>query len=123
MGQLGRDLGLVDEHLGERRIIRQVRQDALDDKGSLKARWALDSRFEHIGHTSPTNAFKQRVFAEWNRLRKCYPHGVTSNCILKYPNSARSPVKSSRKHFITSKVVTKLPMSSRPVQVFPDSSN
>jgi hypothetical protein len=97
--QLGRDLGLVDEHLGERRIVRQVRQDALDDEGSLKARWALDARLEHIGHTSPTDAFKQRVLAEWNRLRKRYPHGVTVDCILKCPSFAPSVASNAQEHF------------------------
>ncbi len=46
-----------------------MRQDALDDKGSLEARRALDPRLEHIGHTTPPDAFKQRVLAEWYRLR------------------------------------------------------
>jgi len=32
-------LGLVDEHLGEDRIVRQVGQDALDDKDALEACW------------------------------------------------------------------------------------
>jgi hypothetical protein len=97
-----------------------VRQDALDDKGSLKARWALDPRLEHIGHTSTPDAFKQRVLAEWYRLRKRYSHGVTVDCILKCPRFASSLLSICLGTFRFSFIAgVKLPMSRLPVQVFP----
>jgi hypothetical protein len=55
-----------------------MRQDTLDDKRPLEARRTLDTCLEHIGHTAPSDAFEQRVFAEWNRLRQRYTHGFTS---------------------------------------------
>jgi hypothetical protein len=69
-----------------------VRQDALDDEGSLEPSWALNPRLEHIGHATTSDAFKQRVLAEWNRLRKRYPHGFAVDCISKCPIFASFPV-------------------------------
>jgi hypothetical protein len=117
VAQLGRDLGLIDEHLGERGVAGKVRQNALDDKGPLEPGWALDARLEHVGHASPPDAFEERVFAECDRLLKRYTHDFTVDFISKYPCSARSRVTFDPGE-LRLEVENKLPASSVPVQVF-----
>ena len=64
-----------------------MRQDALDHEGALEPGRALDARLEHIGHAAPSDAFEQRVLAEWNRLGKRYTHGFTDDSIPISPGS------------------------------------
>ena len=70
MGEARRELRLLDEHLDEGRVLRQVRQDALDDEDPLEARGPLDAPLVDLGHPPTADALEERVLAELNRLGK-----------------------------------------------------
>src|SRR5207244_10503470 len=59
----GRDLGLVDEHLDEAEIGREVRMDALDDDDLLEAEGTGEPRTEHLGHPADPASLEQLVLA------------------------------------------------------------
>src|SRR6185312_5840369 len=59
---------LLDEHLDERRIARQVRQDPLDDEGALEALRTLDAGLVYLGHAATADELEERILAELNRL-------------------------------------------------------
>jgi len=71
-----RQLGLVDEHLHERRVVRQVREDPLDDEHALEARRALDTGLQDVGHAATPDTLIERVLAELDRLFEWLGHVV-----------------------------------------------
>jgi hypothetical protein len=66
--QLNRDLRLVDEHLDELFVLRDVRQDALDGNQALEALYAVGFGTKYLGHPPDVDPLEQEVLAEWNRL-------------------------------------------------------
>ena len=66
--QLNRDLRLVDEHLDELFVLRDVRQDALDRDEPFEALDAVGLGAKDLGHTSDVDALEQVVLAERDRL-------------------------------------------------------
>jgi hypothetical protein len=66
--QLSRDARLVDEHLDELGIGREVRQDALD-REQLRDAVAFHALGEpHLGHAADGHALEQEVLAERDEL-------------------------------------------------------
>ena len=70
-----RELRLLDEHLDEGRVVRQVRQDALDDERALEPLRTLHTSLVDVSHTAAPDALEQRVFAELDRLGELHRHG------------------------------------------------
>jgi hypothetical protein len=65
--QLRGQLRLVQEHLHEARLLRQVRPNALDDDRLLEALEARLAGEEDLGHAADGDAVDQGVFAEPGR--------------------------------------------------------
>ncbi|MCX5741770.1 MAG: hypothetical protein NT062_04630, partial [Proteobacteria bacterium] len=61
------DAGLGDEHLADPRVVREVREDALDDVELLEARGAFEPREEDLPHAAGREAGEQLVAAEPRR--------------------------------------------------------
>jgi hypothetical protein len=66
--QLNRDLRLVDEHLDELFVLRDVRKDPLHGHQPLEALHPVGLRPEDLGHAADIDALEQVVLAEWNGL-------------------------------------------------------
>ncbi len=64
MLQRGRDLGLVHEHLHERRVLRIRQEDALDHEDLAKVLGPLDHGLEDLGHPARADLLEQQVLAE-----------------------------------------------------------
>ena len=62
--QLGRELGLVDEHRRVHRLAREVRQQALDDDLALEVVLARGRGEEQLRHATDRDALDQRVATE-----------------------------------------------------------
>ncbi len=64
MGEAGHHLGLVDEHVDELLVLREVRQDPLDRHDLLEALDAFALGLEHLRHAADRHAVDQLVGAE-----------------------------------------------------------
>ena len=64
-----RELGLVDEQIGEPFALRELGQDALDDQDLLEALDAEALGLEDLGHASVAETLEQAIAA------KCLVHG------------------------------------------------
>jgi hypothetical protein len=73
--EAGGELRLLDEHPDEGLVIREVRQDPLDDEHPLEAGRTLDAALEDLGHPAASDALEERVLAELYRLGKLRRHG------------------------------------------------
>jgi len=62
--EVGRDAGLVQEHLDELGVVRQVREDPLDHQVPLEALDARLPRQPHLGHPARGELLQQHVFPE-----------------------------------------------------------
>ena len=59
-----RQAGLALEHVDEAGLLRQVRQDALDDAGLVEARGTVLLRQEHLRHAAHPEALGEHVATE-----------------------------------------------------------
>ena len=71
--ELRRELRLVEEHLDELRVLRQVREDALDDQQLLEAHRPVGLGEEHLGHAAGGELAEQLVLPQSHRA-EALPH-------------------------------------------------
>jgi hypothetical protein len=77
VGQSRRELRLLDEHLDEAGIVRQVRQDPFDHEGPLETGRSLDAPLVDLRHAPAPDELEERVLAELNRLGELGCHNKT----------------------------------------------
>ena len=68
MGQVHRELGLIDEHGDELWVARDVREHALDGDDALEASGSEGLRSPHLSHTADVYAVEQQILSEDSRL-------------------------------------------------------
>jgi hypothetical protein len=73
VGELHRQLRLIDEHRDEVGVGGDVGEDALDRDDALEALDAERLGAEHLGHAARVDAVKQRIFAERDGLHQRGP--------------------------------------------------
>src|SRR5690606_26811442 len=76
MRELRREAGLVEEHVDEVLVLRERREDALDDEPLLEAGWSRLAREEDLGHPADGDELLELVLAERLAHRSQLPVGT-----------------------------------------------